>query len=246
VPSAVRWGLGDVAWGLLLFVIGQIVMGVLAVLVLTITGNSDRLLEGEIPLLVVALSIVGGWIGLAGWPLVATYRKGQRSLRKDFGLTATWGDVGWGLIGGVGCLVMSVALSVFWTLVSQDDPPSNGQFLDDAGTGPLVALLLFALIAVGTPIAEELFFRGLFMRSLGKRWNLRVAVVVSSVVFGLMHASAGTSILGGLFIAFVTGSYGFVLAVLVAWRNGRLGSAITAHMVINGVQVMAVFALGTS
>jgi membrane protease YdiL (CAAX protease family) len=246
VPSAVRWGLGDVVWGLFLFFVGQLLMGAVAAVILVVTGNEDGLLDGETPLLLVALSIVGGWLGLVGWPLVATYRKGQRSLRKDFGFTANWGDVGWGLVGGIGCLALSVALSLLWALFVGDDPPSNGQFLDDSGSGPLVFLLLFVLIGVATPIAEELFFRGLFLRSLGKRWNIKVAVVASSVVFGLMHATAGTSIGGGLFIAAVTGAYGFVLALLAAWRNGRLGAPITAHMVINGVQVIAVFALGMS
>lgn len=231
-------------WGLLLFFLGQVAMSVFAIAILMATGEGGTIDTDRLPLLVVVLGVVGGWFGLIGWPTIATWFKGQRSLRKDFGLLFTWADVGWGVLAGFACLALSILFSLLWVAISGQDPPSNADFLDDVGTGPLVVLVLFAAIAVGTPLAEELFFRGLFMRALGKRWNVRVAVVGSSLVFGAMHATAGTSLGSALFIAGVTAAYGFVLALLTVWRNGRLGGAITAHGVINGTQVLLFFLAG--
>lgn len=231
-------------WGLLLFFIGQVAMSVLAIAILMATGGGDTIDVDRLPLLAIVLGVIGGWAGLIGWPVIATWFKGQRSLRKDFGLAFTWADVGWGVLAGFACLAVSVLLGLLWVAISGEDPPSNAGFLEDVGTGPLVVLVLFATIAVGTPVAEELFFRGLFMRALGKRWNVRVAVIGSSLVFGAMHATAGTSVVAALFIAGVTAAYGFVLALLTVWRDGRLGGAITAHMVINGTQVLLYFLAG--
>ncbi|WP_208029252.1 CPBP family intramembrane glutamic endopeptidase [Rhabdothermincola sediminis] len=244
IPPEIRWGLGDVGWGLLLFFTGQVATTLLALALMAATGGQDTLRPDQPPLLVVVLGVVGGWLGLIGWPVVATRFKGQGSLRKDFGLVFTWADVGWGVLAGFASLAISILLSLLWVAITGADAPSNAGFLAEVGTGPVVVLVLFATIAVGTPIAEELFFRGLLMRSLGKRWNVRVAVVGSSLLFGSLHATAGTSVGGALFIAGVTALYGLVLALLTVWRDGRLGGAITAHFVINGTQVLLFFVAG--
>ena len=94
-----------------------------------------------------------------------------------------------------------------WRVVTGDDAPGNGDFLPEH-PGVAVGLVLWVLIAVLTPIAEELFFRGLMLRAIGRRWNLPIAVVVSSLVFGSFHFEAGNGIPHALFIVAVTASYG--------------------------------------
>ena len=37
------------------------------------------------------------------------------------------------------------------------------------------------------PVVEELFYRGLWFRAAERRWGTVIGVVVSAVVFGLMH-----------------------------------------------------------
>ena len=79
-----------------------------------------------------------------------------------------------------------------------------------------------------TPIAEELFFRGLLLRALEKRFNTTIAIVVSAVVFGSLHITGVTSAsnlaefaVQGLFIAVVITGYGLVFALLDVY-TGRL------------------------
>ena len=233
----IRWGLGDVFYGLLLWIAG----GVAAAVVLLATGNVDvnTSSTAQLSLGLIAVSIASGWIGFLGWPLVATYTKGQRSLAKDFGLMIRWVDLGWGLLGGVAALAISATGSVLWSALSGESAPSNANFLPSkVGVGEGLALLL--LVAVCTPIVEELFFRGLFLRSLGRRWNLPVAVVVSSLVFGMFHAE-GPGLPHAAFIVAVTASYGAVFALLVVRAGGRLGPSIVAHAVVNGVAIAALF-----
>lgn len=61
--------------------------------------------------------------------------------------------------------------------------------------GLLVALLLGGAVA---PAAEEIFFRGYIFAGLRERWGTGAAVVLSSVLFSLAHATPG--VLPPLFI----------------------------------------------
>jgi uncharacterized protein len=228
-----------VAYGVLLFLAGQFA----AAIVLVIGGLVD-LQTGEVdtlPVAFVVVAVTAGWIGLIGWPVYASYAKGRRSLRRDFGFALTGGDIGWGLLGGLVAIVLSMVANGIWMVFSAaDETPTNADFLPSSPSA-FEAVALFALIAIGTPIAEELFFRGLFLRALEKRWNVVVAVIVSSLVFGAFHAQGGISA-EAAFIVAVTAVYGLVFALLTVWR-GRLGPAIVAHMAVNGIGVIAAFAL---
>jgi len=228
----IRWGLGDVAIGFALWIFG----GIVAAVVLVATNNVDASTLTDLSLGAVILSLVGGWPGFRGWPIVATYWKGQKSLRRDFGLELRPIDLAWGLLGGVIALVLSAIGGVVWTLLSNDASPSNTEFLPN-DPSVFTAIMVFLLVAVCTPIVEELFFRGLFLRSVGRRWNLTVGVIATSIIFGLFHAQ-GDSWAQMAFIVAVTATYGAVFALLVVRAAGRLGPAIVAHFCVNAVGVI--------
>ena len=238
-PAVIRWGLGDVIIGIALWVLGSFA----AVVALLVTGQLDLETDsggGELSVIALMLSLAGGWIGFVGWPVVASWFKGQRSLVKDFGLSFKPIDLLWGVLGGIAALVASVTISVLWTLLNDESAPSNTEFLPDR-PGVLTGLAVFVLVALLTPVAEELFFRGLMLRALGRRWNLTVGVIVSSVVFGLFHFQ-GDSLLDGLAIVIVTAAFGAVFAGLTVLVRGRLGPAIVAHVVVNATAVLVTFA----
>jgi membrane protease YdiL (CAAX protease family) len=226
--------MGDIAWGLLVMLLGQVVgFGLLAA-----TGFVD-LETGEIESLsvaMVALLAMLNWFGFVGWPIYASYVKGRRSLRADFGLDIAWTDVGWGLLGGAAGLAVNVVAGGVWRAINDSDVPNNTDFIPTS-PGVVGGIALFVVIAVLTPIAEELFFRGLFLRAVAKRWNLVAGVILSSIVFGCLHAT-GDTLASAVFIVAVTASYGAVLGTLAAWR-GRLGPSIVAHMTINSLGVLA-------
>jgi membrane protease YdiL (CAAX protease family) len=80
-------------------------------------------------------------------------------------------------------------------------------------------------------MVEELFFRGLVLRSLLGRTPVPVALVGSALLFALAHFEAAQ--FAGL------AAFGVVLAVL-AWRTGRLTPGIGAHAAFNTVAVLSV------
>jgi membrane protease YdiL (CAAX protease family) len=83
-------------------------------------------------------------------------------------------------------------------------------------------------VAVVAPVVEELFFRGLVLRSLERRVGTAWAVVGSAVAFGLAHFEL-------LQLPALVG-VGVVCGVL-AVRTGRLGPGIFVHAAFNAVAV---------
>jgi membrane protease YdiL (CAAX protease family) len=237
-----RWGLGDVGYGLLVAIGGQTVVGVLLV-IFGVSGTGSL----DLPPWGILLSVAAGWLGFIGWPVLASYVKGQRSLALDFGMRFQPVDLGWGVLGGLTVLAFTIALNLFWVVVTGDTAPGNSGFLPESPS-LLTGLVLFLAVAVITPIAEELFFRGLLLRALEKRFNTTIAIVVSAMVFGALHITGVTSAsnygelaVQGLFIAVVITGYGLVFALLDVY-TGRLWPSIISHMVINGIGVVSYLA----
>jgi len=74
--------------------------------------------------------------------------------------------------------------------------PGSGQqyaeTMEDLARAPLPLLVL--LIAIGPAIAEELLFRGLIGRGLVARWGMVRGVVLTSILFGVVHVNPGQAL----------------------------------------------------
>lgn len=237
-----RWGLGDVAIGIFLFFAVQVVAGVLVTLVFIAT-NSGLSLEdaasGDNNLWLLGLSAPLSWAVLVGWPWWVSRTKGSGSMARDFGLAMRWTDPLLGVAGGVMALACSAALALTYSAVFGGDAPTNADIVASESRSVSVFILLFVIVAVGTPIAEEVFFRGLVLGAARKSWGVVAGVLFSSLMFGAIHIQAGLA--SWAFVGLVTGIYGVVFALLRVWSQGRIAGAIVAHMTVNGVAVAVIF-----
>lgn len=99
----------------------------------------------------------------------------------------------------------------------------------------LVFAGLLVVACVMAPIAEELIFRGIIFRFLRQRFGRLPALLVSSVLFGLLHANwAGFAPLCVLGVAFA----------LAYEKTGDLRVAIAAHGLFNLLNVAVIVATG--
>lgn len=193
-----------------------------------VTG--DR--EESLGLLVVGL--VGLWLGLGGTVVRACQRKGTGSLAADFGLRIERRDIAPGLaVGVLSQLVVVPLLYLPLHLLGADlDVSEKARETTDLASGAGIAVLA-VFIVLGAPLVEELFYRGLFLRSVSRRLGSRWAIALSACTFALTHFQP-VQFLGLL-------AFGVILAVLVE-RKGRLGPAIVAHMAFNATTVAILFA----
>ncbi|MDP8937347.1 MAG: CPBP family intramembrane metalloprotease [Actinomycetota bacterium] len=232
-PAPVRrWGLGDVLLGM---VVGLCLSSVFASAWLAVTGDADLGLGGR------AASQVGLWTGLVGAVVLAARRKGSGRVAEDFGFRARWSDLGTGVAAALGAQFVVVPLVALLLLPLLGRPEVSGPVEDlvNDARGPAFAGLVLTAV-IGAPIVEELFFRGLLLRSLEARFGTGWAVGGSSVIFGLSHPN-DLSAAGVVVVMVSLAALAALLAVLVV-RTGRLAPAIVAHAAFNALN-LAVAAL---
>ncbi len=178
-------------------------------------------------------------------------RFGMKSWAKDFWLRLSqpwWRDVALG--AGVAAVIIVAQVAIDAALAAAGMTVDNTSVFTQAA-GTLWVIPMFILIAIVGPFTEEMLFRGLLLQSL-IRWYGRpkrqrrararrrtsawvvkhratLAIIVSSIIFGIPHATFDGN---SLSVIAITGLMGAALAVLTV-RTGRLAPAIVAHMLIN-------------
>src|SRR6185436_7787773 len=114
---------------------------------------------------------------------------------------ACWGQV---LVAalGVSCLswidLLSVDFGDLWRAASSGG--TSNIHLTGADPANLVALLFLVVVA---PLVEELVFRGTLFRAWRARWNPVLALLASSVLFGVLHPLKLSSFLAAVTFALV-------------------------------------------
>ncbi|HET7720535.1 MAG TPA: CPBP family intramembrane glutamic endopeptidase, partial [Acidimicrobiales bacterium] len=222
-PRPPRWGLGDFLVGVFG---GYALASLIAAIWYAVSGDDELSLAGQ------AVSQMGLWAGMVGAAVVASHRKGAGTLAEDFGLKGKWSDIGLGLVVAlaVQLLVLPGIAYLLRPLLGEPEVSGPVQDLLDKSQG-LAFVGLILSVAVGAPIVEELFFRGLLLRSLQRRVPDWAAVAVSAVAFGIAHGSA-LPVDAVLLVMISLTAFGAILAVM-AIRTGRLGPSIVTHAVFN-------------
>lgn len=217
-----RWGFPDflITFGLWLF-FNVLAAGVMVALGTSATGTSIGIM--------VAITIP--WIGLAGWPLLASFWRGNGPV-LDYGLTTRWADVGWGVLYGLVALILAGAVSLLTEAVFGEFNSAAGELADKLPQW--WALALFAvLVGLGAPIVEELAYRGLLLGSLLKRnWAPWLAIGTSALLFSLTHFEP-------IRIPLLL-STGIVLGI-ARYHRGSTTTSIVAHMTNNIPAAVALF-----
>src|SRR3954452_5881306 len=154
-----RWGLGDAAVGLL---VGWLATAV--VVAAWAGGNRDA---NHLSLGALAAGEAALWLGLLGAPIWASRTKGAGSLAEDFGFSFRWTDAPVGLAAGVACQYLVIWLILFplGQFFSKHDLEAPVRQVTDNAHG-VSYFVLSVVVVVVAPIVEELFFRGLVLRSL--------------------------------------------------------------------------------
>jgi membrane protease YdiL (CAAX protease family) len=145
-----------------------------------------------------------------------------------------------GVVAGFGSLLLTLVLASVMALVVTGKLPSWSGAVPINLVPPGFPPILVFVITVGfTPVAEELFFRGLVLNAWKREYGIWPAVIGSSVLFGLVHFGLGPleALPAALPNLALLGSGGLIFALL-AVRTGSLVAPIAAHAANNAIPVV--------
>ena len=214
--------------------------GFLVGLVLAVALGLLAHLAGLPDIAVLAVNSLGLWTGLLAACWRASRRYGTGNVLRDFGLRLSGADVSWGLLMSIAARVAGAFVLVPFVFGDREFLGTNrGTFGDvDASAASFLAFSVIAV--VGAPIVEELFFRGLLLRSLSSAIGVGGAIATQAALFGLAHLNP---VLGkaNVSVMLVITTAGVVFGVTAWWR--RVGTSVAAHGFYNLVAVaVAAFA----
>lgn len=168
----------------------------------------------------VDVPLIAGTLLLARWLL--------RAWPADLGLGRTrLAHFRYGLVFGFGLFLASIAIGLVQAAAVGKEQQAIAQAL--LGHRGLQALVLdLVAVAVLTPLAEELLFRGVFFGGVRQRLPFIPAALVTTALFTVVHEPQAWP---GVFVL------GFGLA-LARERTGTLWAPIAAHATVNGLPLL--------
>lgn len=138
----------------------------------------------------------------------------------------------WGFIAVIVAFGITLAIGLVYMYLTKIDPTTLSNIPDLQQLFSVPSLYLLVAIQ---PFCEEFFFRGFLFEKIQKTAGIPLAVIVTSVLFGISHLS-------------YTYAYAAVIAVflgvlfsLVVIKTKNLYSAIFAHTLINIVSLTLFF-----
>lgn len=210
-----------------------------ALAILTVSLVVGRFIVGVLadrgwPLVVyVAISATLSYGPSVGWLWFVRRRWGAGRF-ASVGWRFRWVDLGWGPITWIAAIGVQIALAAVVLLVGIPLSSNVESISDaDADRAYLIATAIAAVVAA--PIIEELVFRGLVLRGLLSRLGPVVAVTLQGVLFGVAHVDPARGT-GNIGLAIVLSGVGVALGT-TAYLTRRLGAAVIAHAIFNGVVV---------
>ncbi len=171
------------------------------------------------------------------WCWYASRRWATGRLGPDIGLDPRWADLGWGPVVWLGALgaqlaAASIVIALGLPIASNTDAISDV----DIDRTYVVSIVITAVIAA--PVVEEMVFRGVVMRGLRSRLHIVAVVILQGILFGAAHVDPVRGA-GNVGLVIVLSSVGIAFGVATALLR-RLGPAIVAHALFNGVVLLVV------
>ena len=167
------------------------------------------------------------YLPVVAWIAVMVVRRGGVNLRAML----RWPSLGtfWFVVAGL--VVLQFMFSLAAITLTELVAPWMDDSLAGVGEGNLVLAVIG--IAVLPPLVEEITFRGILLERLAVKWRLGVAVIISAVFFGILHADpVGAGMFG-------------VITGLLYLRTGSLWPGIIIHFINNAVALLAIRLVGS-
>jgi membrane protease YdiL (CAAX protease family) len=167
------------------------------------------------------------WWASGGGPPAAWKAARTDSFRTGALSSAQWG---WGLVAAIGfAATVHAAITVLFRLAPFPAAAFHAGYDFSFITGRPMQWLAILLSAASAGICEEIGFRGYLQRPIEKHHRPLVAILISSLLFTLLHLTKDWSTAGMVPIVFGAG----LLLGTLAWVSGSLIPCIIGHTLMD-------------
>ncbi|MFC7679258.1 CPBP family intramembrane glutamic endopeptidase [Paenibacillus sp. GCM10028914] len=182
----------------------------------------DELYSGTLTGLTIAIVLLGGVYLIALRPKQLSWRElGVRAFpAKDWGRILLWTVV---------LIIGSVLVMELTNLLGNTYENSKTEAMQQHVTFVTV-LIAFVSAAIISPLYEEIFYRGFIYRWLRTRLSMRWAIILSSLIFTIVHIPTYNAM-----------PVNFISGIVFAWAYERTNSiwpAVIVHGLVNGIAVV--------
>lgn len=101
-----------------------------------------------------------------------------------------------------------------------------------------------AFYGLATGIVEEIVFRGVILGCIEKRWNIKIAIIIPSVLFGLLHIIGNELDFISTLQLLVAGTVVGILFSLIAVESHSIWNNALVHGVWNMVMIGSLLHIG--
>lgn len=129
------------------------------------------------------------------------------------------------------CTILGVIFTIFLLSFSDSAWVVSSNINSDNGALSLSEKIVYLFAtAIGAPVVEELVFRGVLIGILRKYTNVRTAIIISAIIFGILHFTS----ISVIFNAIVMGlAFGYMYV-----KKDNLALSMTMHAILNCAVVM--------
>lgn len=206
-----------------------------AILILVIAQVAAQLIASVFVLLKVAegiCNIIAGllYLGLAYMLLSVLWKKIVKLPASACGMSKLKIKLQWVLVA----FILPAAVKGTYLLFFDGQYVSANMNMSEIFS-TLSAGIIFTGIAAG--FVEEMVFRGVVLHLLKERWNLWIAVIVPSVLFGVLHVLGTDFSLGSCLLVLVAGSMAGIMFSMIAIESDSVWNSGMVHAVWNMVMI---------
>lgn len=219
-----------------------VVVSFVAILILIISQIIALSFAGLLAIIMIPsgiCNIIAGilYVGLTYVFLKLCIRKTIKLPVSDFGMPKFKMKVKWALIA---VLLPAVIKGCYVLLFSGKYVSSNMyglQIFNTLSSG-------IALTGIAGGFVEEMVFRGVILNALKKRWNTKVAVIIPSLLFGVIHILGQDFSIGSCLLVIVAGTMVGVMFSLIAIESGSVWNSGIVHAIWNIVIIGGGLSIG--
>ncbi len=142
----------------------------------------------------------------------------------------------WGIVAIIAAFAITLVIGFTYTILTGTNSENVGNIPDLIKLFSIPSLYLIVILQ---PFCEEFFFRGFLLDKITAVGGTKIAIVTTSVLFGISHLSYTYA-----YTAIVAVFLGLIFALVVV-KTKNLYASVFAHTIIN-VTSLTLFFLGQS